>query len=418
LNSFDSNGYGTAVLSKPVIITGSQVPMFYRAKDNAELTLNFNTDAYQNFCGAVACARTGIPEVCVYFLDVLYRGNRILKTNASEFNAFSSPNYPVLAEYGVVLTLYSEHWLPGPVHERVSLDHSEVRVVQQAALETLKASIHGFPVMQFNAFPAWYTMNPPGSFIADLINSMVNVGVKGIILESYGEGNFPSGNPDNPVAGAIFQALKNANAHGVNIADCTQVIAGTVNSSAYAAGSWLPQVGVLAPADMTPMAALVKLMVLMSSAESNGWSRDQVRSLMQTSLAGEMRSVNSLDSRTNDVLHLGQALSSLDGSAILTNDQSSGLILVGSDGTMLWSIPITFSESDLPGRLVMQNDGNLVFYNRCNQPCWATGTGHAAGASSKLTLTGSFDALNPANSTLILQVYSYSDMRVTSIIYK
>lgn len=418
LNAFDLNGYGTAVLSKPVIITGSQVPMFYRENSNTELTLNFNTDAYQNFCGAVACARSGIPEVCVYFQDYLYRGSRILKTNASEFNAFSSPNYPALAEYGVNLTLYSGHWLPGPVHYSVSLDNADVRAVQQASLDTVKSNVNRFPVMQFNAFPAWYTMVPPGSFIADMINSMVIAGVKGLILESYGEGNFPSGNPDNPVAGSIFKALSSANAQGVNIVDCTQVIAGTVNSSAYAAGSWLPKVGALASADMSPMAALVKLMLLMTLADRNGWSRAQVQSLLQINLAGEMSSVNALDSRMNDVLHPGQFIRTPDGSAFLVNDQSKGPILANADGSVLWSLPITFSENDMPGRLVMQNDGNLVFYNRCNKPYWATGTGISDGASSKLTLTGSSDALNPANSTLLLQVCNYSDMSVSVIIYQ
>jgi L-asparaginase len=93
LNAFDTNGYGTAVLSKPVVITGSQVPMYYQAPDNKDLTLNFNTDAYQNFCGVVASARTGVPEVCVYFQNHLYRGNRVLRARAKIISAFIHPGF-------------------------------------------------------------------------------------------------------------------------------------------------------------------------------------------------------------------------------------------------------------------------------------------------------------------------------------
>jgi len=272
--------------------------------------------------------------------------------------------------------------------------------------------------MQFNAFPAKYTMSPASAFIADVINSVVKTGAKGIILESYGEGNFPSGNPDTPNAGAIYQALNTANENGINIVDCTQVITGTVNNSAYASGAWLPQVGALAPADMSPMAALVKLMILMSSAAGNGWTREQVQTLLQTNLTGEMKSLNSLDSRTNSVLQPGQSISTLDGSATLTNDQSLGPVLRGAGSTTpLWSLPTTPSANDLPGRLVMQNDGNLVFYGRYNKALWATNTGNPAGASSKLTLNGNYNATTPTNSTLLLQVYNYSDMSVASILY-
>lgn len=419
LNSFDGNGNGTAVLSKPVIITGSQVPMYYQESSQSNITLNFNTDAYQNFCGAVASARIGIPEVCVYFQNYLYRGCRVLKTNASEFNAFSSPNYPALAEYGIALTLFPENWLPGPVHESVSLDNSNILEQQQAFVDDINGNIDNFPIMQFNAFPATYSMSPAKSFIADLLTSVANAGAKGIILESYGEGNFPSGNPDSPSQGAIYQALYAANESGINIVNCTQVIAGTVNSSAYAAGAWLPSVGALSPADMSPMAALVKLMILMTSAENKGWTRAEVQTLLQTNLAGEMKSVNYLDSRVNAVLLPGQSLSTLDGSATLINDQTNGPQLIGSGmSEPLWCLSTAFSPSDLSGRLCMQNDGNLVFYSRNNKALWATNTGTPDGASSKLVLSGHYSAQEPEKGTLELQVYNYSDQQVSATLYQ
>ncbi len=266
LSSFSPEGIPTAVLSKPVIITGSQVPLFFQANAQSPLTLNYNTDAFQNLCGSIAAAQSGVPEVCIYFQNCLYRGNRSVKTNASEFNAFSSPNYPALAEYGIALTVDLENVLPGPVSDEVSLDNPSVLSAAVAQLTYVTQNIDSWPVMQFNAFPAYYTMTPPGGVLANLINGLVAQGIKGLILESYGEGNFPSGNPDTPNLGAAYQALDAANNAGVVIVDCTQVLSGVVNDSAYAAGAWLPAVGALSPADMTPMAALAKLMILMTAA--------------------------------------------------------------------------------------------------------------------------------------------------------
>lgn len=287
LNAFDENGLGTAVLSKPVIVTGAQVPMFCQDRSSAELTLNFNTDAYQNFCGAVATARAGIPEVCVYFHNQLFRGNRVIKTNARDFNAFSSPNFPALASYGITLSLFSENWLPGPPQQGVSLDNSTVLDAQKAVLAKIASTIDRHPIAQLNAFPAVYSQSAATAYMADLITAIAGTGVAGLILESYGAGNFPSGNPDSPPRGAIYQALKKASDSGINLVACSQVISGTVNNSIYAAGAWLPQAGTLSPADMTPICAFAKLMILSTLGEINHWSRDQLRQLFQTNLVGE-----------------------------------------------------------------------------------------------------------------------------------
>lgn len=418
LNGFDSQGLTVATLGKPVIITGSQVPLYHRASQGAPLTLNYNTDGLQNFCGALALAQVGVPEVGVYFRNQLYRGNRAVKTNASAFDAFSSPNYPALADYGISLTLNNATWLPGPVHTGVSLDNATVLRGQQALVAAIAESIDRFPVMQLNAFPAHYSMAPARAFMADLVQAVVKAGAVGIILEAYGEGNFPSGNPDKPSEGAIYQALAQANQQGVNLVDCTQVVAGMVNNSAYAAGAWLPAVGALAPADMTPMAALAKLMVLMAAAGAKGWSREQVQVLFQTNLAGEMLGVNQLDSRGSAELLPGQSISALDGSAVLVNDPAAGPLLTGT-GTVapLWRLPQPLPSSALPGRLVMQNDGNLVFYSRDNQPLWATNTGRADGASSRLVLTGHYKSAPSSASTLTLQVLDYSANAVAATLY-
>lgn len=416
LSSFSSEGIQTAVLSKPIIITGSQMPMFYQASsDQAPSSLIYNTDAFQNFCGAVAAAQSGIPEVCVYFHNKLYRGNRVLKTNASEFNAFSSPNYPALAEYGVELDIDNNNVLPSPVSYDVSLDNPSVLQKATAQLVYITSNINNFPVMQFNAFPAWYNFNDSqgtcSGIIANLIDACVGQGIKGLILESYGEGNFSSGNPDNPAKGAAYQALNNANANGVVIVDCTQVISGVVNNSAYAAGAWLPAVGALSPADMTPMAAFAKLMVLLTSAGYNNWNAADVKNLLQLNLLGEMMDVSRLDSRGNAELLAGQYLTTLDGSAILINDPVLGPVLKTSTGTQLWAaMPEAPAAQHMPGRLIMQNDGNLVYYSRYNSAMWATNTGVSTGASSMLILSGSV-----GNTSLSLSVYNYSANTVSTL---
>lgn len=418
LSSFSAQGYPTATLSKPVIITGSQVPMFYEDPQTSQLSLNFNTDAFQNFCGAVASAQSGVPEVCIYFENHLYRGNRSLKTNASEFNAFSSPNYPALGEYGITFRLNFENVLPPPVSYNVSLDNPSALAAAVAQLAYVQANINNYPVMQFNAFPAWYQFNDSkgtsSGLLASLINACAGQGIRGLILESYGEGNFPSGNPDTPSQGATYQALYNANAKGIVIVDCTQVIEGVVNDNAYAAGAWLPAVGALNPADMTPMAAFAKLMILLTAAAypGNNWSAAAVKRLFQLNLLGEMMEVSRLDSRTNSVLMAGQSLTALDGSATLTNDPAAGPVLKKSDGTLLWSAVANPPAAQMPGRLVMQNDGNLVFYGRYNSPVWATNTGVPNGASSMLVLGGA-----ASDGSLTLTVYDYSGGAITSTLY-
>ncbi|TMJ02761.1 MAG: asparaginase [Alphaproteobacteria bacterium] len=286
LSSFSKDGAVTAALSKPVILTGSQLPMFREDSKTRQLSLNSNSDAVQNFYGAVAAAQTGIPEVCLYFDGRLYRGSRIRKTSTARPDAFSSPNFPPLGEYGTQFTIAPGRALPPPA-DRVSLDNPSVRNNAIAQLDYIAAHINNYPVMPFSAFPAWYGAN--SGLIAALIDACVAQGVKGLILQSYGAGNFPSGNPDDPAQGAAYQALARANVNGVVIVNCTQVLEGAVGSD-YAAGAWLPAVGALGSADMTPSASLAKLMILLTAAgySGNQWNAAEVKTLFQRNLLGEM----------------------------------------------------------------------------------------------------------------------------------
>lgn len=414
LSSFNSSGFPTAVLSKPVVITGSQVPLFYQASPNASLAINYNTDAFQNVCGAIAAAQSGVPEVCVYFDSYLFRGNRVVKSNASEFQAFSSPNFPALGQYGIELSINFDDVLPLPATSGISLETASVQESVLSQLASITDNIDNFPVMQLNAFPAPYAVGGT-SVIANLITACVGTGIKGLILESYGEGNFPSGDPDNAAAGAIYKALQSANDSGVVIVDCTQVISGVVNDSAYASGAWLPEVGALNPADMTPMAALAKLIVLSGMAGYQGWSPDVVKALMQTNLMGEMENVNRLDSRTDPYLTPGQSLSALDGSAALLNDPALGPVLSqSSSGTApLWQPLTPPVQGNLPGRLVMQSDGILAFFDQSNVQLWSTAVTSDGTSACALVLAGSY-----SQGDLSLYVYDYAQDSVVVTLYQ
>ena len=285
LNAFDAAGAPAALLSKPVIVTGSQVPMYQRGDPD---TLRFNTDAFQNVCGAVACARQNVPEVCVYFDTRLFRGNRVLKVNASDFCAFDTPNFAPLGQYGITLELERSLMLPGPQEAASSLANPDVRAAMRTRLAAISDAIDDWPVMQFSAFPAAYDAGGGSARLAALIDACVGTGIKGMVLQSYGDGNFPSGHPDDPVSGAIYRALQQACAAGAIIVDSTQVIAGRLASSSYAAGAWLPDIGAISAGDMTPVAALAKLTLLLAAAPHEGWSRDQVEELFQRNLCGEV----------------------------------------------------------------------------------------------------------------------------------
>ncbi|HEY9164467.1 MAG TPA: asparaginase domain-containing protein [Magnetovibrio sp.] len=416
LSTFDGNAMATAVLSKPVILTGSQLPLFRQDAPSRPLTLNFNTDAFQNLCGAVAAAQTGIADVCVYFQNKLYRACRVRKTNATEIDAFSSPNHPKLGTFGAGLALRNEHCLPGPASEDVSLDNPGVRAAARAQLAFVQANIDKFPVMRLSAFPAAYDGEAATAYIADLIDACMAQGTKGLVLEGYGAGNFPSGNADNPALGAICKALKTANDAGVCIVDCTQVLAGTVHNGTYAAGAWLPDAGALSAVDMTPVAAFAKTMILLSAAAhpANGWSLDTVKTLVRSNLLGEMKSTSRLDSRSNASLLSGQSIAALDGSATLTNHPAQGPVLTDSRNkdVVLWRALNALGEQDLPGRLTMQSDGNLVFLSRSNKVLWQTNTQVSSKGASQLILNGSL-----ADASLSLAVFNYTANTVAKVLY-
>jgi L-asparaginase len=347
-------------LSKPVFVTGSQLPLFYQ--DGSDYSLLYNTDALRNVLGAIEFMTFGIPEVGLYFDDNLYRGNRVVKSNASQFAAFSSPNFPPLGLYGVLPKLDDALILPQP-SAAVALDNNLSAVQQQ--LSSIANNINSRSVIQFLFFPAYYDATSGASLAVSMITQILNISppLKGIVFESFGEGNIP----DFPQMQTLLGTL---NTQGIIMVDCTQVYAGDVNYNAYATGAWLKGAGVLSGCDMTPIAALTKLIVLLASSPSPALAT--IQTLVGTDLAGELNFYYGLSGYQNQFLSPGESLYSINGNYQFINDDAGNLTLTNVSVTppqQLWQ-----QQCGTPGRLIMQADCNLVFYNKDFQPVWASGT--------------------------------------------
>ncbi|MAQ99614.1 MAG: L-asparaginase 1 [Oceanospirillaceae bacterium] len=251
LHGTDTMAYTASALSfilqgcdKPVIVTGSQVPL------NA-----VRTDAINNLVNSLLlAAHPDISEVCVCFHGRLLRGNRSTKVKSTAFDAFDSPDLPWLGEAGVHIHL-SEGLLlhPGEPHLReLSFDPAAVSVL---AL---------YPGIQ-----------------ADIARRLCAAeGLKGLILRSYGVGNVPQGNQ------ALMDVLAAAVNEGVVVVNTSQCLAGGVYQDTYASGSVLSRIGVTPASDMTAEATFAKLHYLIACGESP----EQIRALMPLPLRGECSS--------------------------------------------------------------------------------------------------------------------------------
>lgn len=227
-------------LAKPVIVTGSQIPL-------EEL----RSDGQQNLLNALfVAANYPINEVTLFFNNTLYRGNRTTKAHADGFNAFDSPNLAPLLEAGIHIRRLNTP--PAPC------GHGELIV----------HSVTPQPVGVVTIYPG---------ISADVVSNFLLQPVKALILRSYGVGNAPQ----NP---AFLKELKAASARGIVVVNLTQCISGKVNMGGYATGNALALAGVISGMDLTVEATLTKLHFLLSQ----NLSSSEVRRLMQVNLRGEL----------------------------------------------------------------------------------------------------------------------------------
>jgi len=234
-------------LAKPVILTGSQLPIGM-----------LRTDGKENLITSIEIAAATrpdgtprVPEVCVFFHEKLMRGNRVTKSSADEFDAFESFNYPHLATAGVEIT-YNDDAILSPRHSPLTPHY---------ALDT--------NLIIFSLFPG---------IRADIVREVLSSPtLKGVIFRTFGAGNAPQ----KPW---LVEQLAEATRAGKVIVNITQCTGGSVSMRRYETGLQLLQAGVVSGRDSTVEAALAKLMFLFGQ----GLPPDEVRRLMSHSLAGEI----------------------------------------------------------------------------------------------------------------------------------
>jgi len=228
-------------LDKPVVLTGSQIPL-----------CEVRNDGRSNLVTSLLIAATErIPEVTLCFGPRLVRGCRSVKISADGFDAFDSPNFPHLGSVGVDIEIA---W----------------PLVRKASSGGLRLHEIGHPVVgALRLFPG---------VTAELARNVLQPPLQGLVLEAYGVGNAPERN-----AGFIA-AIREAVDRGVVIVDCTQCLRGSVDLGDYATGSVLARAGVISGFDMTVEAALTKLVYLFG----RGLSCDEVKAQMQLDLRGEL----------------------------------------------------------------------------------------------------------------------------------
>ncbi|MDB4901292.1 MAG: L-asparaginase 1 [Mucilaginibacter sp.] len=233
-------------LSKPVIFTGSQLPISA-----------VRTDAKENLMTAIEIAnakkndRARVPEVCIYFDYKLFRGNRSFKYNSSKFEAFRSPNYPILAESGV--------------HLRFSVN--DIRRPQDS--EPFK--VHKNLVSDVAVLKLYPGISPK------VVETILSSDVRGIVMETFGAGN-------TTTVQWFTDMLKNAIESGKVILDISQCKVGTVELGRYETSRQLKDIGVTNGYDMTYESAVTKMMYLLGQYENP----QDVKHFLETDMRGEI----------------------------------------------------------------------------------------------------------------------------------
>lgn len=249
LHGTDTMSYSASALSfmlenldKPVIFTGAQIPL-----------CEIRSDGYSNIVSSVVIASEGVVrEVCIYFDGRLIRGCRSIKVSSDQFAAFDSPNFPLLADVGITI----EYHHPGGLPERKGM----------------------FAFTPFEEVPVGIIKMFPGIQIR-LFESIMTRQLKGVVLETFGAGNIPSGS-----TGEMIPIIKKAYENGTLVVVCSQCVQGTVSLGAYETSKALRDIGAVTGKDMTTEAALTKLIYLFSLHAPI----DRIREKMTENLRGEI----------------------------------------------------------------------------------------------------------------------------------
>ena len=228
-------------LAKPVILTGSQIPM-----------CEIRSDGRDNLITSLLIAGAEeVHEVCLYFGGKLLRGNRATKFSADGLIAFLSPNYPSLADAGITIRYNESALLPKP---KGAL---KLQLLENIPIGVLKV----FPGIQFSLFEQIMTER-----------------LRGIVIETFGAGNIPGD------GGALLPIIEKAFHNGTVLTVCSQCPQGAVALGAYETSNALKRAGAVSGLDMTTEAAVAKLYYLFSC----GYEKERVKTLMEQDLRGEM----------------------------------------------------------------------------------------------------------------------------------
>lgn len=256
LHGTDTMAYSASALSfmldgltKPVVFTGSQLPIGVPRTDGRENLIS----AVEIASAKNSSGHPEVPEVCVCFASMLIRGNRATKVNSEGFRAFQSPNFPPLAEAGISIR-YNTEYIRRPNDWYQSLT---INTNLDTRVSILK--LH------------------PGITPQVVRNIICGEETRAVIMETYGSGNAPSSK-------WFLDILEEAKRMDKIIVNVTQCLAGNVNMNIYANGKHLEERGVINGSDLTTESALAKLFYLMGKSSDNEW----VRSMMGHNLKGEI----------------------------------------------------------------------------------------------------------------------------------